>query len=276
MTISLTAPGALWLLAVIPVIWLARVYGRTNFNPRQQVLQTIVRSLLLAGLALALARPVISWGSSRLSVVYLVDVSHSVASAAITGAASRIDELTASIRPDHSRVLVFGAEAKAVEDTTALRALADPATAADPAKSPVPRDGSDLERALAGARAELRPGHLQRIVLFSDGRETSGDVKRAVTQLAADGIPVFVQPMNVRDLGDTWVDAVQLPVRVSAGGFTVANVVVGSQREVSALVEVLDGTRVLGTKQATVPAGATTVLTNVTADRVVTIKEPPR
>lgn len=259
MTISLTAPGALWLLAVIPLVWLARAYGRTNFNPRQQVLQAVVRSLLLATLAIALARPVISWGSSRLSVVYLVDVSHSVASAAITGAASRIDDLTASVRPDHSRVLVFGAEATAVENTAALRALADPATAADPARSPVPREGSDLERALAGARAELRPGHLQRIVLFSDGRETSGDVKRAVTQLAADGIPVFVEPMTVRDLGDTWVDSVQLPARVSAGGFTVANVVIGSQREASALVEVRDGTRVLGTKQAVVLAGATTV-----------------
>ena len=73
MGVTLTAPGALWLLAVVPAVWLALRWGRTNFNPRQRVLQAIVRSALLAALALALARPVISLGSSRLSVVYVVD-----------------------------------------------------------------------------------------------------------------------------------------------------------------------------------------------------------
>ena len=57
--------------------------GRTNFNRRQQVPQGAVRSLLLAALAFALARPVISMGSSRMSVVYLVDLSHSISSRSI-------------------------------------------------------------------------------------------------------------------------------------------------------------------------------------------------
>ena len=80
MSLTWTAPAALWLLLVVPLIWVARRWGRTNFNARQQMLQAGVRSLLLAALALALARPVISMGSSRLSVVYLVDLSHSISS----------------------------------------------------------------------------------------------------------------------------------------------------------------------------------------------------
>jgi len=53
-----TAPSALWILAAIPLVWIAQRAGRTTFNPRQRVLQASVRSLLIAALALALARPV--------------------------------------------------------------------------------------------------------------------------------------------------------------------------------------------------------------------------
>ncbi len=55
------------------------------------------------------------------------------------------------------------------------------------------REATDLEQALHQARAELRPGYVPRIVLFSDGRETIGDSSEAAVQLAAAGIPVFVE-----------------------------------------------------------------------------------
>ena len=142
MDVSLTAPGALWLLAAVPLVWLARRFGRTNFNPRQQVLQAVCRSLVLAVLALALARPVISMGSSRMAVVYLVDVSHSVASRAITEAAAKIDTLNTEAKPAHWRIVAFGADATVLESTAALRELG----ALDPASptSPVRRDTTDL------------------------------------------------------------------------------------------------------------------------------------
>ncbi len=189
MPITLTVPGALWLLAAIPLVWLARRFGRTNFNPRQQMLQTVCRSLLLAVLALALARPVISMGSARMSVVYLVDVSHSVSSRAITDAAAQIDAIGAELAPAHSRIVAFGSNAAVIDGTTALRDLA----ALDPAspKSPVQRDGSDLELALRQARAEILPGHVPKIVLFSDGHPTAGDVTDAMAVLLAEGVPVL-------------------------------------------------------------------------------------
>ena len=83
-----TAPAALWLLVSLPLVWAVVRFSRTNFNVRQRWLQAAVRSLLLAALALSLARPVISIGSSRISLVYLVDVSHSISSRAIADAAS--------------------------------------------------------------------------------------------------------------------------------------------------------------------------------------------
>ena len=78
-----TTPAALWLLLAMPLVWVAHYAARTNFNPRQRRLQAAVRSLLAGLIALALARPVTTNHSSRESIVYAVDVSHSIGTHAL-------------------------------------------------------------------------------------------------------------------------------------------------------------------------------------------------
>src|SRR5262245_2626652 len=119
-----TAPAALWLLAFVPLVWLAPLVARTTFNPRQRVLQAAARSLLLAALALAIARTVLSTTSPRQSIVYVVDVSHSIASRAIEEAARTIDQMNGTLHPAWSRILVFGSTTATMTDTAALRRIA--------------------------------------------------------------------------------------------------------------------------------------------------------
>ncbi len=269
MNITWTTPSALWLLAAVPLAWFALRYTRTNFNPRQRRLQTAIRSLLLALLALALARPVMSAGSSRLSVVYVVDVSHSVDATQIVAAASTIDELNASVRPAYSRIVVFGADAATVETTDVLRQLA--VAEKDPAKTPsvsVNRLGTDIEGALAFARASLSPGALPRIVLFSDGRPTGGDTDDAVARLHADGVPVSVIPLMPPDLGDTWVDAISVPDRIAAGATFAATAQVMSQRSGTATVEIRSLGKVLATRIVQLVVGPNPVALDVALDAV--------
>ncbi len=90
MSLTLTDPSALWLLLALPLVWIAPLVSRTNFNARQRWLQAAIRSLVLAAIAGALARPVVATSSSRQSIVYAVDVSHSIGSRAIEDAAARI------------------------------------------------------------------------------------------------------------------------------------------------------------------------------------------
>jgi uncharacterized membrane protein/uncharacterized protein YegL len=262
MSLTWTAPAALWLLLVVPLVWVARRWGRTNFNVRQQMLQAGVRSALLAALALALARPVISTGSSRMSVVYLVDLSHSISSRSVAEAATRIDALNAGARPAHSRILAFGADVIPVQSTAALRQLAQPDAVGNDAAAA--GSGTDIERALTEARAAVAPGHVPRIVLFSDGRQTSGDVRQAITRLAAQGIPVFVEPMGVRDLGDAWVDAVWLPERLTAGTTATVAVDIGTQRAVAGVLQVREGSQVLARQELTLPSGVRSVPVDLT------------
>lgn len=262
MSIIWTSPGALWLLLLVPLVWVAGRFSRTNFNPRQHTLQGIVRSAVLVALAVALARPVAEVGSSELSVVYLVDVSYSVSSRAVAEAGTRIGELNASLRPDHFRIVAFARHAQVVPDAAALTALVEADGPGD-----VDRSGSDLDQALRAARAELAPGHVPRLVLFSDGRATAGDVSAVVTQLASAGVPVSVFPLAPRELGDTWVEALHLPARLAPGGLIAATVDVGSQRAANAVVEIRSGTRVLGTKAVSLTEGTTPVPVDIAVDQ---------
>lgn len=271
MTLSWTTPAALWLLLLVPIVWLALRFARTNFNVRQRRVQTLVRSVLLALIVLALARPVMSAGSSRLSVVYLVDVSHSVANAQIISAAQTIDSLNASVKPAQSRIVVFGADAATVDSTAVLRQLAvdeKPGAAATPAPVSVNRIGTDVEAALMVARASLMPDALPRIILFSDGRPTAGDTNDAIARLHADGVPVSVVPMTPADLGDTWIDSIGVPGRISAGATFAATVQVTSQRAGNATVELRALGRVVGTKTLPITVGQTAVSFDVSLDGV--------
>lgn len=259
-----TNPAALWLIALIPLVWMALWAARTTFSPRQRWLQASVRSLLLAALVFAMARPVVSTSSSRQSIVFAVDVSHSVAGAAIEAAAASIDGLTAALRPAHTRVMAFGATTAALEGTTALRQLAG--VEASPAASIVDRGGTDLEAALDAARAELAAGYVPRIVLFSDGRATSGDTDAALARLIAARIPLSVEPLTPRFLGDTWIDAVVLPDRVPAKAAFTATVSVGSQRGGDAVVELHEAGRVVGTQTTRLEKGVTAVGVSAVVD----------
>jgi Ca-activated chloride channel homolog len=254
--VTWTAPGALWLLAAVPLVWIGLRVSRTTFNPHQRRLQAALRSLLLAAIALAMARPVLSTSSPRHSVVYLVDVSHSISSRAIEDAAATIDGFNARVRPGHWRIVAFGRNAVVLESTAALRRLA-PADANGGGS--LDRGGTDLEAAIGAARAQLAPDSTARIVLFSDGRPTTGDVRAALMRMAQAHIPVFVEPLAVRTIGDAWVDRIDLPDRIAAGATFTAVVTVGAQRATSATVELRSGARVFARQEAAIPAGMSDV-----------------
>jgi uncharacterized membrane protein len=258
---TLASPLALWLLAAVPLVWLAPLFGRTNFNRRQRYFQAGIRSLLLAVLALAIARPLVFTTSERQSIVYAVDVSHSIGSRAIESAAKKIDELNGALRPAHSRIVVFGRTAAAIADTNALRALAGSESA-----GAIDRQGTDLETAIEAARAELAPGHVPRIVLFTDGRATGGDTAGAVVRSLEGRIPISVEPLAVRSLEDAWIEEFDLPQRLVTGATLPAVVTVGSLRRATGTVELRSGGKVLTTRSVPLGAGSTTVGLDVVLD----------
>ena len=184
---------------------------------------------MIAALAVALAAPgVVRLPSSRSAIVYLVDVSHSVSGAPWIGRSPAIDAMNANVRPDELRILVFGRKVASVVDTVEVRRLA---IGRGPRRV---RSVAWMATAPTSSRRWPQPAPRSRrasngrIVLFSDGRETEGDGRTMADRLAAEHVPVFTNPMPVRNLGDVWIQAIRVPRTPVAQGTTV-EVVMGSQ-----------------------------------------------
>src|SRR5262249_59614622 len=114
-----------------------------------------------------------------------------------------------------------------------------------------------------GARAA---GPVPRVVLCRDGRATMGDVTEAAARRAAAHVRVWTEPMAVRTLGDTWIEAIDVPPRVSAGASLPIAVTIGSQRAADAVVELRSGGGVLAKQTASLGVGTTRVTVDTHID----------
>ncbi|MGH9371444.1 MAG: VWA domain-containing protein, partial [Vicinamibacterales bacterium] len=192
-------------------------------------------------------------------------MSHSVAGHAIEAAARKIDDLNNELGPAHWRILAFGKTVAPVPATNDLRQLAEiDAVKSGPAGPD--RSGTNLEAALLAAQAELAPEHVPRIVVFTDGHSTAGDTDAAIARLALERIPVSIEPLVPRSIGDTWIDSLDVPDRVAAGGLFGMTVNIGSQREGAGTIELRSGERVLARRPASFAKGVTPVTLDAVLD----------
>src|SRR5436190_23030702 len=99
----------LLVLLIIPYFWWVQRRTQTDLSIRHLQLSTTVRSAIVALIAFALMQPVIYRGGAWVSVVYLLDISQSVAPAAIQSAIQWIQQTNDSGHPDHARFIPFGA-----------------------------------------------------------------------------------------------------------------------------------------------------------------------
>jgi len=255
----------LWLLAIVPALAMvgyAMTRTRTNFNVRQRRVQAGVRGVVLAVLALALAQPIAHQSTNRLSIVYLVDASHSVSAASFASAAERISAINADLQPDHVRILAFAGAVVPITDTASLVDLEQDAGAIERLQ----RSESSLGPALDAARRALLPGHASRIVLFSDGHATDESAELVLSRLAEQRIPVHTYPSAVRNLRDSWVDDIRFEGPVVRGERATAIVTMGAQAEISGRLELKVGGKTLAVKDISMGPGMADVRMDVTFD----------
>nr|MBA3950208.1 VWA domain-containing protein [Acidobacteriota bacterium] len=259
----LTFANAWWLavlLVVPPFVWWAMSRTRTNFNKRQQKLQAGVRAFVLVLLSSALAQPIVHRATDRLSVVYLVDASHSVSASALASAGERISALNAELNPDHHAILAFAGAVVPIPDVASLVAIENDAAMVERLE----RGESAVGPALDAARRALLPGHAARIVLFSDGHATDDSAELALSRLAEQRISVSTFPSTVRNLRDSWVDDVRLEAGAVEGEQAGVIVTMGAQSEARGRLELLVDSKPAASKDISMAAGMADVRLDAT------------
>jgi len=260
--LSYGALWPLWLLLSLPLVWWATRGSRANLSRAHLWTVTALRSLALALLVAALLQPVWSKSGSRVSVVYALDVSRSVAGDFLQSALRFAEQAEREAQPALTRFVVFGGDARLVESAADVAQVSVINAAPAQVRSgsgPVYQGATDLERALDQALLGLDPSHVKRIVLFTDGNQTRGDLWRSVPRLQAEGVRVFAFPAPPRAAGDAWVEAIDAPAGMRRDEPASVSVRIVSQGQARAQLRLVAGTEVLATRALTLQPGSNEV-----------------
>ncbi|MEX0958221.1 MAG: VWA domain-containing protein [Burkholderiales bacterium] len=252
-SITFGALWPLWFLLAIPLFWWIGRRTRTNLARRHLAAVTVLRCLAVALAAVALSQPVWRTASNDLSVAFALDVSGSVTSGFVAEALDWIDRAQARLNGGDSRVVVFADRPSVVANAAEARAIAMGA-GANPAVA-INRDATDMERALDKALLSLSRDRVKRIVLLTDGNETTGNTRKVLPRLKAGGVRVFPVVARTRDTPDVWIDGIELPDDIRDGEPIEVSVRVFSPGETRADVRLARGDQTLGARNVMLNAG---------------------
>lgn len=242
----------LLLMAAIPYFWWVRGRTLTDLSPSHLKLGTIVRSVMVGLLILALTEPTLHRSRDWLSVVYMLDVSQSVSPQAISSAIDWIEEADETGGGSHSAFMAFASNSLVFDDLDELRTV--PVTDRL-IEGVIDQSATDLEGALAHASRSFAPYHLKRLVLFSDGNENAGNVKDKILRLKEENVRIFTRPIPARFAADAWVETVMAPAEVTQDELFPLEVHVHSQVSGSGEVEIRLGSEPLETRDVNLEAG---------------------
>ncbi|MCS6915560.1 MAG: VWA domain-containing protein [Myxococcales bacterium] len=197
-TLELRELWALWLLCLLPWVWLGAVASLTDMSRKQLLLQAVVRTALLLTVTAGLLQPALRGLRQTISLVALVDASDSMTDGQLAAAAAALDELRdLAQRGGHElHQVVFAAR-------PARLSLPPPGPDGSPGSTTAAalraavhrRDSSDLQAALQLAHGLHSPGTIRRVLLLSDGNQTEGDLLAEAQTARRRGIRIDHLPL---------------------------------------------------------------------------------
>ena len=256
MHITFEQTWPLLMLTAVAGLWWVRRHTIIEFHPRQLDLMLLLRGVALTLVILAMSQPVLHRSGSWLSVVYLLDISHSVKPVAVDEAITWVQEAVETGEADTSGFFAFGANALQADDAAGLREVrvADGAVL-----GAVDRSATDLAAAIERGLAALPPYHVARLVLLTDGHGNRGDFDRAVDRLHLDGVRTYTRTTAARDRADAWIDGIESDDTVTAGLPFALRVELFAQVAVQGTLIVAQDRRVLTSEAVQLAPGATAV-----------------
>lgn len=208
---ELAEPAWLWLVALTPLLVLLQGFSLTDLRWAQELLVLVLRAAVIAVLALALTRPRTVTEHRKVCTVFLVDVSDSVSPEQVREAARYIEEVHKRRGENLVHLVTFAQRPRKVDI---------------PEKGPFPalerhRGGqgsaSDLQAAVQLAYGLFPAGHVRRMVIFSDGIQTKGDLLAEAYRAADYGVKIHHRPFAAEPREEVLIRDLTLPSKVDVG-----------------------------------------------------------
>jgi Ca-activated chloride channel homolog len=209
--VTLLDPAKLLLISIVPFLFLLRVLSLTDLSVLQQVVQASLRSLVIAALAVAAARP--SWitETSKVATIVLVDVSDSISDKQLDAAKKYVDELENSERDGNLQLITFAEKPTVARPddgksmSTAIKRHADGGA------------GTDTQSAMQLAYGMYPDGYVNRMVIVSDGNQTEGDLAVEAYRAKDLGVKVSWRTFEADKTAEVRVVGLTLPDDIKVG-----------------------------------------------------------
>ena len=223
MHVAFDRPGWLVLLVLlVPVVWLGWRSMAHLGRPRA-IAATALRALVVTLLTAGLSRPSIVRSGEGVSVIVVADASRSVPASLRQQAQAWLQERVTAREDRKDRVGVV-----TVARTPEIVSIPSPTVPPDTLRHAGDSVGTDLASGLRTGLAMLPPETVHRILLVSDGVETSGSVAEAAERAAALGVPIDVVPIVRPSVSDVMIEALRTPARARRGQVIDARLVLRS------------------------------------------------
>ena len=190
----LLSPIYLLLLLLVPLaVWMG--LPASGQSRRREMTSLILRVAIILCLILAIAGLEIVQSGNNLAVVFLVDVSDSMPQQAVDSEVEYIRLALKSMNADDkAAIILFGADALVERPMSSLNELASITSV------PITNQ-TDLAEAIQLGLALFPSGSAKRMVILSDGAETTGDALNAAKFASASDVQIVVLPFVERQAG---------------------------------------------------------------------------
>jgi len=208
-----------------------------------------VRGVVTLALGLALAGMQYRFPVEGMNVFFLLDRSDSIPAIQQEAAREYVNDASAKKESkDKGGVVVFGADA-------AIESSVNAAVDLQRVQAVIASSGTDLAGALRLATAAFPETGQRRIVLFSDGNQTTGDALQAVVAARALDVSLDVVPLGAQRGGDVLIQKLTVPAKLKQGQTFDVKIFVQSDRATRANLTLYRNNQLLGTQPVDLEPG---------------------
>ena len=234
-------PAWLWLCLLVPALVAGSLWSMTGLDPVRRYAALSVRSLLIILLACCLAGIQKVQRNNDLTVIFLLDRSHSVQELE-QYAESYVYEASRDVLP-HDRVGLIDFSRNAYLQQLPMQG----GYFIPPGRLPIMpnTDRTDIAAAIRLAMAMFPHDTAKRIVLISDGNDNVGDVLTEARRAKADGIPIDVVPLRYERRNEVFFDRLIVPTHAEPGEQVPLRMVLSTTKRVAGRISIyVDGTAI--------------------------------